>query len=324
MFRCAQDRTDQVRLYLVRCNDRSPTNPHDHNIKRILAMPGDVVRYQTKKRIPLSEDDSDGGYREVDVWSRIRVPRGHCWVEGDSTLYSTKGATYTSSLKKGGAEFRKLSKADLEEALGSGSDRAGNRRRGVDVSKDSRHFGPIPLALLTGRVMSICWPPSRAGWVSARPGFVPAEKVDSPGTAGGRDWGWWPWAPFAVGWGRQREEKREEHRAQEDSHLTPYLEDVSSPGRGEREETKETEVMPLSIALFRSRKRGEQDGQGASESRTSEDVEEEELEVEPKILLHRVRPLEELNPEQKEKRKREINMLSRGGRLGELEVGWEE
>ena len=31
---------------------------------------------------------------------------------------------------------------------------------------DSRAFGPIPMALLEGKVVAVVWPPSRARWVS--------------------------------------------------------------------------------------------------------------------------------------------------------------
>lgn len=34
------------------------------------------------------------------------------------------------------------------------------------MSYDSRHFGPVPLALVCGRVMVRVWPPSQVGWVT--------------------------------------------------------------------------------------------------------------------------------------------------------------
>jgi inner membrane protease subunit 2 len=37
----------------------------------------------------------------------------------------------------------------------------------AEVSLDSKSFGPIPLALLKGRVTNVIWPPSRFGRVES-------------------------------------------------------------------------------------------------------------------------------------------------------------
>ncbi|CAM6110660.1 unnamed protein product [Calypogeia fissa] len=38
----------------------------------------------------------------------------------------------------------------------------------VDVSLDSKEFGPIPLALMRGRVTHVVWPPKRVGQVESK------------------------------------------------------------------------------------------------------------------------------------------------------------
>jgi len=55
----------------------------------------------------------------------VLVPRGHCWLEGDNARCD-----------------------DDDETL-----------------DDSRVHGPVPLALVEGRVACVVWPPSRVGWV---------------------------------------------------------------------------------------------------------------------------------------------------------------
>ncbi|KAJ2157714.1 hypothetical protein GGF46_004317 [Coemansia sp. RSA 552] len=77
----------------------SPTNPDRLLVKRIVAMPHDCV-------VPLGQSDSF-----------VRVPVGHCWVEGDESYHS----------------------------------------------KDSNAFGPVPIALISGRAITPVWPPSRFG-----------------------------------------------------------------------------------------------------------------------------------------------------------------
>ncbi|WOK98761.1 hypothetical protein Cni_G07473 [Canna indica] len=81
-------------------------SPSDHNrqfVKRLVALPGDWMH------VPNSSDI-------------LKIPEGHCWVEGDNT----------------GCSF------------------------------DSRHFGPIPLGLVRGRVTHIIWPPQRASKIERK------------------------------------------------------------------------------------------------------------------------------------------------------------
>ncbi|KAJ2579943.1 hypothetical protein GGH95_002847, partial [Coemansia sp. RSA 1836] len=77
----------------------SPYDPDLLLVKRIIAMPHDCV-------VPLGKPNSF-----------VRVPKGHCWVEGDESFHSG----------------------------------------------DSTSFGPVSLALIRGRALTLVWPPSRFG-----------------------------------------------------------------------------------------------------------------------------------------------------------------
>ncbi|PIA32184.1 hypothetical protein AQUCO_04500051v1 [Aquilegia coerulea] len=79
---------------------RSPNDYKEKQIKRIIALEGDWIN------VPNS-------------FETLKIPRGHCWVEGDNPTNSV----------------------------------------------DSRSFGPIPLALIEGKVTHIIWPPQRVGKV---------------------------------------------------------------------------------------------------------------------------------------------------------------
>ncbi|CAL9079986.1 unnamed protein product [Musa textilis] len=80
-------------------------------VKRLIALPGDWMQIS---------DTSD----------ILKIPEGHCWVEGDNKEFSL----------------------------------------------DSRHFGPIPLGLVQGRVTHIIWPPQRISKVERK---VAMERVRS-------------------------------------------------------------------------------------------------------------------------------------------------
>lgn len=149
----------------------SPSDPRVLLTKRILALPGDVVMFVDTQKV--SSENGKDAVREVKVWSRLRIPPGHCWVEGDSSVAQWPEARTNSSALR----------VDPTEAVSRGI-----LIPKVDVSQDSRHFGPVPLALLTARVSAIVWPIQRFGMVPCRPGCTP---VSFPGTAGRKKRGWW-------------------------------------------------------------------------------------------------------------------------------------
>ncbi|KAJ7536273.1 hypothetical protein O6H91_12G062800 [Diphasiastrum complanatum] len=93
---------------------RSPLEPREWMVKRLIALQGDWVT------VP--------GRRDI-----VHIPRGHCWVEGDN----------------------------------------------VNVSLDSKSFGPIPLALLKAKATHVIWPPNRMSHLESKlpEGRVLLEKV---------------------------------------------------------------------------------------------------------------------------------------------------
>jgi len=87
-------------VVLLQCPDR----PGVLVVKRVIALEGDWIM------VP----------GDVDVQ---RIPKGHCWVEGDNAA----------------------------------------------LSEDSRSkYGPVPAALIEGRVVSVVWPPQEVGLVEAK------------------------------------------------------------------------------------------------------------------------------------------------------------
>lgn len=131
----------------------SPTNPHHLYTKRLIGLSGDVIRYRNKRKV----QNPDGSTREVEGWARVRIPTGHCWVESDSSL-SSPGK---------------------------------NKHGHTDLSRDSRHFGPIPMGLLTAKVSLIVWPLNRIGWPASRPDLK-EKRIAKPGQPGKLRRGWWP------------------------------------------------------------------------------------------------------------------------------------
>ncbi|KAJ8464981.1 hypothetical protein OPV22_027533 [Ensete ventricosum] len=89
-----------LETYKFSCGDviafKSPSDHKREFVKRVVALPGDWMQ------IPDTSDI-------------LKIPEGHCWVEGDNKEFSL----------------------------------------------DSRHFGPIPLGLVQGRVTHVVWPPQR-------------------------------------------------------------------------------------------------------------------------------------------------------------------
>lgn len=72
-------------------------------IKRIVAMPGDIVLNETPGR----------GQGML-----VQMPPNHCWLAGDN----------------------------------------------IDWTRDSRHFGPLPMSLIRGKVVARVWPASEMRW----------------------------------------------------------------------------------------------------------------------------------------------------------------
>ncbi|KAF1945942.1 LexA/Signal peptidase [Clathrospora elynae] len=108
----------------------NPVFPNQSGCKRVIGMPGDFVSVITPGR---GEDDMDS----VDVegkWASvreemIRVPAGHCWVQGDN----------------------------------------------LEWSRDSRLFGPLPLALVKSKVLAVVLPWREAKWVGSGRDVVDPE-----------------------------------------------------------------------------------------------------------------------------------------------------
>ena len=63
--------------------------PHEHGCKRVIGMPGDFVSVITPGRrdTDIEADDVDGKWASVRE-EVIRVPEGHCWVQGDNLEWS--------------------------------------------------------------------------------------------------------------------------------------------------------------------------------------------------------------------------------------------
>lgn len=191
-------------------------------------MPGDIVRYPYKRRV----ETSPGHYRQVSGHKRIKIPPGHCWVEGDSSIYANANGNALS---------------EESPTTSSSSNKSSSRRRKgeaahLDLSRDSRHFGPIPLALLTAKVSLIFYPLSRLGPIPDRPGQGPTN-LGATGAAveGGSGKpvpraSWWPFAGGSDA-GRGANAGPEEEgwwkRAEDDSRLTPYADEESQAGSAE-------------------------------------------------------------------------------------------
>ena len=73
----------------------SPTRPEIFAVKRVVALEGDTVVLDPRRR-PKKEDDPDPPEaRSWDVWKgRVKVPAGHVWVEGDNWRKSSDSNWY--------------------------------------------------------------------------------------------------------------------------------------------------------------------------------------------------------------------------------------
>jgi len=74
----------------------SPVNPEDNAVKRVLALEGDVVVLDPRRRPKRARDGVDvPESRSWDAWEgRARVPKGHVWVEGDNWRKSSDSNWY--------------------------------------------------------------------------------------------------------------------------------------------------------------------------------------------------------------------------------------
>ncbi|KAH9812657.1 mitochondrial inner membrane protease subunit 2-like [Teratosphaeria destructans] len=82
-------RGDVVRFF-------SPCHPERDTVKRIIALPGDTVILDRKRRPVRARDGAD--LPESASWDRwggkCRVPEGHVWVEGDNWRSTRDSNTY--------------------------------------------------------------------------------------------------------------------------------------------------------------------------------------------------------------------------------------
>jgi len=160
---------------------RSPTSPREKIVKRVIGLPGDIIRGR-------------GGGDGFDV---TRVPKGHCWLEGAiafdiyasphplSQLSYFPATNYEPSYELwswflfGARWFPSPASSHL----------AGDNK---SSSYDSNGFGPTPLAIIEGKALCICWPPTRAGIirsVEAGPSRVSTPFSSQTAAPSSRPWG---------------------------------------------------------------------------------------------------------------------------------------
>lgn len=127
----------------------SPIDPRLLLTKRIIALPGDTVRVC----VPNTAKAGAAGGR----WTRIKIPPGHVWVEGDAAVDIIPGS--------------------LERIANNPSTSSAGIR---NKSRDSREFGPVPMGLITSRIEAILWPPARFGYPAPRPSNTAAKSGQYP------------------------------------------------------------------------------------------------------------------------------------------------
>ncbi|KAJ9478065.1 Mitochondrial inner membrane protease subunit 2 [Pseudozyma hubeiensis] len=143
------NRTIKVSLDKLKAGDIvtliSPLDPRLLLTKRIIALAGDTVR--------VYAPGMNGG---AGKWTRIKIPPGHVWVEGDAAVDIVPGS--------------------LERTVNGKSVPRVVRNK----SRDSREFGPVPMGLITSRIEAIVWPPERFGAPAARPSAAPTGRGQYP------------------------------------------------------------------------------------------------------------------------------------------------
>ena len=102
---------------------RSPLDPRDVRLRRVLALEDDWV--------------AQPGRQDV-----TRVPRGSVWVEADAETRAHAAGG------RGGAQQQQQQQEQQQQQVGASEGFSGRL---------------VPLALLEGRVALIAWPPERAG-----------------------------------------------------------------------------------------------------------------------------------------------------------------
>ncbi|SPO23360.1 related to inner mitochondrial membrane peptidase 2 [Ustilago trichophora] len=135
----------------------SPLDPRMLLTKRIIALPGDTVRVW----VPGSHPAKGGSEVTAGRWTRLKIPPGHVWIEGDAAVSIVPGS--------------------LERIANSPQTSAASLR---NKSRDSREFGPVPMGLITSRIEYILWPPKRFGTPAPRP--VASNVQGSQSTSGSR------------------------------------------------------------------------------------------------------------------------------------------
>jgi signal peptidase I len=119
---------------LIASTIRVPTGEHKIIIKRIIGLPGDVVRVENN--------------HWKFQYSFVYIPPGHCWLEGDNSVCQ-------------------LAKQCIGKRIPSNQI---SNHFNQFVSIDSKRYGPIPLALVLGKVEYQIWPLNK---------FKPIANVDT-------------------------------------------------------------------------------------------------------------------------------------------------